>query len=202
MNIRKLLLGLAMVALPTVALLPTTPAVADEADDEATEVDEEASAEAEVEDLDDAESGCADVMKECKTKFSLDKAFGGARSACKELRGCKKSCRADKKGAKKEAKKAAKSCAVECNSKKGKDRRACKQECRIAKKEDIKEARAARKGCVTECRAKHLTPECKTARAGFLKAGADCVKSIAANKDCQQQTKNIFDSIAQAFEGG
>ena len=160
MNVRKLLLGLAMISLPTVALLPSTATVANAADADADEeegVDEEAAAESDLDELESPESSCADARKECKTKHHVDKALGGSRTACKALRGCKKSCRGDKK----EAKKAARSCKQECTSKKGKERQTCKKECRAAKQDAMKEIRAARKGCVTECRSKTLTPHAK-----------------------------------------
>jgi len=204
MNVRKLLLGLAMITLPTVALLPSTATVANAADAEADEeegVDEEAAAESDLDELESPESSCADALKECKTKHHVDKALGGSRTACKALRGCKKSCRGDKKADKKEAKKAVRSCKQECTSKKGKERQTCKKECRAAKQDAMKEIRAARKGCVTECRSKNLTPACKASRNDLLKAGADCVKGMATNKDCQEQVKNAFDSLASVFEG-
>ncbi|MBM4357273.1 MAG: hypothetical protein FJ096_04110 [Deltaproteobacteria bacterium] len=202
MNFRQLFAALAMITFPAAALLPTTPAVADDADDAAAEIDDEAAAEDEVDDLSEDGSSCIDAVKECDAKFGLLKAVGSTRTACKDLRQCKRSCRGDAKAEKKRVKQASKSCKQECKAKKGKDRRACKKSCRDEKREAVKELRAGRKGCVTECRGKFLTPECKQARGGLLKATGECVKGLVKNKDCQEQAKDAFDSLTKAQDEG
>jgi hypothetical protein len=202
MNFRQLFAALAMVAFPAAALLPTTPAVADEAEDAAAEADDEAAAESDVDDLTDDESSCLEGLKECDAKFGLLKSVGSTRAACKDLRQCKRSCRGDAKTEKKAIKQAAKSCKQECKGKKGKARRECKRSCRDEKREAVKELRAGRKGCVTQCRSKHLTPECKAARGGLLKAAGECVKTLVKNKDCQEQAKEAFEALTKSQEEG
>ncbi len=214
MKVQRFVLGLLVLGLPLLAVLPTTQAVAedaaaaapdaatDENSEEAAANDDEAAAQSDVEELENPESGCSDAMKACEEKHKVTKAAGGTKTACAALRGCKKSCRAAKKDSKKEAKEAKKNCKEECKSEKGKERAACKKECRIAMREAKKTARNGRKDCVKTCRSANLTPECKKARGGFLKAGADCVKELASNPDCQKKAADAFKDLGDAFDGG
>lgn len=110
-----------------------------------------------------AKETASDIMSLINTEVKA------ARSACAELRGCKKEAREEKRD-----------CKDECKAKEGKDKKSCMQACRETKKDAVK-----------SCREAYKTPECKSARGKIISRLGKIVVSTIKDQECRQAVQEL-----------
>jgi polyribonucleotide nucleotidyltransferase len=102
-------------------------------------------------------------------KNLLHNEIKNARSACKELRGCKQAARAEKK-----------ECKQNCKDLKGKAKRQCNKECRQESRSDKK-----------SCRDAYKSTECKAARRKIVGGTLKAIIQLAKNEQCRKALENL-----------
>jgi hypothetical protein len=95
--------------------------------------------------------------------------LASTRSACADLRNCKKDARDQKKD-----------CKSECKNMKGDEKKSCKKSCRQAKRSSVK-----------TCREVYKTTECRTARKNLLKNGIDKLIKLVTKSKCKTALKKL-----------